>query len=100
VEVAPLDRIAADLLQVRIPSGSRLAGVEIAELRLPQHTVVSLVIREGEPFNPAPRERLRIGDALLIVTPAAHREVTEERLRVVGRGGRLARWRASGSLPE
>jgi cell volume regulation protein A len=100
VEVAPLDRIAADLLQVRIPLGSRLAGVEIAELRLPQHTVVSLIIREGEPFNPAPRERLRIGDELLIVTPTAHREVTEERLRVVGRGGRLARWRAGGPAPE
>jgi len=100
VEVAPLDQIAADLLQVRIPAGSRLAGVEIAELRLPQHTVVSLIIRDAEPFAPAARERLRVGDEMLIVTPTVHREVTEERLRVVGRGGRLARWRATGPPPE
>ncbi len=93
VEVAPLDRISADLLQVRIPPGSRLAGVEIGELRLPRHTVVSLIIRGAEPFNPAPQERIRVGDELLVVTPAAQREVTEERLRVVGRGGRLAGWR-------
>jgi len=93
VEVAPLDRISADLLQVRIPPGSRLAGVEIGELRLPPHTVVTLIIRDSEPFNPEPRERMRIGDELLIVTPNEHRETTEERLRVVGRGGRLAGWR-------
>jgi cell volume regulation protein A len=94
VEVAPLDRISADLLQVRIPPSSRLAGVEISELRLPQHTVVTLIIRNAAPFNPAPRERIRVGDELLIVTPTAQRELTEERLRVVGRGGRLARWRS------
>ena len=94
VEVAPLDRISADLLQVRIPEASRLAGVEIGELRLPEHTVVTLVIRSETPFNPDPRERIRVGDELLIVTPSASRESTEERLRVVGRGGRLGRWRS------
>ena len=96
VEVAPLDRISADLLQVRIPDGSRLAGVEIGELRLPRHSVVTLIIRGAEPFSPAPRERIRAGDELLVVTPTASREVTEERLRAIGRGGRLARWRDGG----
>lgn len=51
MEVAPLERIAADLLQVRVPEGSRLAGVEIGELRLPPHTVVTLIIRDETPFN-------------------------------------------------
>ncbi|GAA1430206.1 potassium/proton antiporter [Microlunatus lacustris] len=96
VEVAPLDRISADLLQVRVPDGSRLAGVEIGELRLPQHSVVTLIIRGAEPFSPAPRERIRAGDELLVVTPSAQREVTEERLRAIGRAGRLARWRDGG----
>ncbi len=96
VEAAPLDRIAAELLQVRIPERSRLAGVEIGELRLPPDTVVSLIIRETRPFSPTARERINIGDELLIVTPAVHREQTEERLRDVGRGGRLARWRSLG----
>ncbi|MCW2702002.1 MAG: putative solute/hydrogen antiporter, partial [Blastococcus sp.] len=95
VEAAPLDRIAAELLQVRIPDGSRLAGVEVGELRLPPDTVVSLIIRETRPFSPNVRERIKTGDELLIVTPAAYREETEERIRDVGRGGRLARWRTS-----
>jgi cell volume regulation protein A len=94
VEAAPLDKISADLLQVRIPEKSRLAGIEVSELRLPKHTVVSLIIRDDRPFYPAPRERIKVGDELLIVTPASQRENTEERLRALGRRGRLARWRA------
>jgi cell volume regulation protein A len=97
VEAAPLDKISADMLQVRIPAGSRLSGIEIGELRLPKHTVVSLVIRDAAPFSPAPRERIKIGDELLIVTPTSQRLVTEERLRSLGRGGRLAGWRDRGT---
>ncbi len=93
VEVAPLDKISADLLQVRIPTGSRLGGLEIAELRLPKDTVVSLIIRDGTPFTPTGRDRIKVGDELLVVTPTAQRDKTEERLRALGRGGRLVRWR-------
>jgi cell volume regulation protein A len=93
VEVAPLDKISADLLQVRIPEGSRLSGMEIAELRLPTGSVVSLVIRGRTPFTPSGRDRIKVGDELLVVTPAEQRDLTEERLRALGRGGRLARWR-------
>jgi cell volume regulation protein A len=96
VEAAPLDKISADLLQVRIPEGSRLAGIEIGELRLPPNTVVSLLIREGHPASPVPRDRIKVGDELLIVAPIAQRQLTEDRLRELGRRGRLARWRSGG----
>jgi len=94
VEVAPLDKISADLLQVRIPAKSHLVGVEILELRLPKDTVVSLIIRNDRPFYPGARERIQAGDELLIVTPEDQRANTEERLRAVGQRGRLARWRS------
>ena len=94
VEAAPLDMISADLLQVRVPADSRIAGVEVSELRLPRHTVVSLIIRDERPFYPSPRERIKARDELLIVTPSTQRERTEARLRDVSRGGRLARWRS------
>ena len=35
VETAPLERMGADLLQLEVPPGSRLAGVHVDELRLP-----------------------------------------------------------------
>jgi cell volume regulation protein A len=93
VEAAPLDQIAADLLQVRVPPHSRLAGIEVSELRLPPNTVVSLIIRGAAPFNPAAGERIRVGDELLIVTPTSTRQVAEDRLHELARAGRLARWR-------
>jgi cell volume regulation protein A len=92
VETAPLERMRADLLQLDVPRGSQLAGVHLDELRLPVGAVVTLVLRDGVGFVPAPDTRLRTGDALLIVTTAAARDAAERRLRAVSRRGRLARW--------
>ncbi|WP_127501353.1 potassium/proton antiporter [Actinoplanes solisilvae] len=92
VETAPLDRMNADLLQLEVAEGSRLAGVHIDELRLPEGASVTLVVRGGAGFVPGPDTRLRTGDALLIVATAAARDVAERRLRAVSRRGRLARW--------
>ncbi|NYD43669.1 potassium/proton antiporter [Nocardioides panaciterrulae] len=92
LEAAPLERIAADLLQVSIPSTSRMHGVEVGELRLPRGASVSMVIRDGETLVPELRTVLRHGDDLLVVTPRRLRERTEARLRQVSEGGRLAQW--------
>ncbi|MFC7548466.1 potassium/proton antiporter [Plantactinospora sp. GCM10030261] len=92
VETAPLDRMRADLLQLEIPPGSRLAGVHVDELRLPVGASVTLVLRDGNGFVPGPDTRLRTGDSLLIVATAESRDVAERRLRAVSRRGRLARW--------
>ena len=92
VEAAPLERVAADLLQVTISPVSRMHGVEVGELRLPAGASVSLVIRQGEALVPERRTVLRHGDDLLVVTPRRARVATEERLRQVSEGGRLAQW--------
>ncbi len=92
VEAAPLDRVAADLLQVTIAPTSRMHGVEVGELRLPQGASVSLVIRGGTSLVPERRTVLRTGDDLLVVTPRKLREATELRLRQVSENGRLAQW--------
>jgi cell volume regulation protein A len=92
VDSAPLDELGADLLQVRVPAGSRLRGVYLRELRLPHGATVSLVVRDEEAFTPGDDTRLRAGDQLLVVTTAAAREATERRIRAVDRAGRLARW--------
>ncbi len=94
IEFAPLDTIKADMMQVHIPLGSRLHGVTIRELRLPRTSVVSLVVRDGEPFTPKPDQPVRTGDDLLIVTNGADRKKVEARLRSIASGGRLARWQS------
>jgi cell volume regulation protein A len=92
VETAPLENMHADLLQLEVTPGSRLAGVHIDELRLPVGAAVTLVVRDGAGFVPSPDTRLRTGDALLIVATADARDQAERRLRAVSRRGRLARW--------
>ncbi|GII81361.1 K+/H+ antiporter [Sphaerisporangium rufum] len=92
VESAPLEELHADLLQVSIPPGSELHGVEIFELRLPSDAAVTMVVRDGRSFVPEPSTRLRARDQLLIVTTAACRQTVERRLRAVSRRGKLAGW--------
>lgn len=92
VEVAPLERVAADLLQITISPVSRMHGVEVGELRLPEGASVSMIVRGGQTMVPERRTVLRAGDDLLVVTPRGCREATERRLREVSAGGRLAQW--------
>jgi cell volume regulation protein A len=92
IEAAPLDRIAVDLLQIRITRRSQLHGVEVSELRLPRGASVTLIVREGETKVPRGRTVLRRGDELLVVTPRRLRSETEDRLRAVSLRGRLATW--------
>ncbi len=92
VEAAPLERIAADLLQIHVTDHSRLQGVEVGELRLPKGASVSLVVRDGETLVPDLRTVIRADDDLLVVAPRRVREETEDRLQAVSQRGRLAHW--------
>ena len=92
VEAAPLERIAADLLQVTISPKSLMHGVEVGELRLPAGASVALIVRDGRTLVPERRTALRHGDDVLVVTPRKDRVATEQRLRAVSLGGRLAQW--------
>lgn len=92
VESAPLERLDADLIQLRVPSGSKLHGVEVGELRLPVGVSIGLIVRGDRSFVPENSAVLKHGDDVLIVAPRHLREATEKRLRAVGRHGRLARW--------
>ncbi|MGH8775323.1 MAG: potassium/proton antiporter [Jiangellaceae bacterium] len=92
VESAPLDRLDADLIQLRVPERSELHGVEVGELRLPRDVSVALIVRGERTFVPDARTKLRHGDEVLIVAPRGLRDATERRIRAVSRGGRLAGW--------
>ena len=92
VEVAPLEQLGADLLQVRVTPGSRLHGVYVEELRLPQGAHVTLIVRDGQSIVPGAHTHFVFGDQVLVVATSTVREAAEARLRAVARGGKLARW--------
>ena len=93
VESAPLEELDAELMQLTVPVGSRLHGVYLPELRLPQDAAVVLIVREGRSFVPDRTTQLRRGDQALLVSARRSRQEAERRLRAVSRAGRLASWR-------
>jgi cell volume regulation protein A len=93
VESAPLGELDADLMQFTVPEGSRLHGVYLPELRLPEDAAVVLVVRDGRSFVPDDTTRLMRGDQALLVSARRSRSEAERRLRAVSRAGRLASWR-------
>ncbi|WP_280829909.1 potassium/proton antiporter [Mycobacterium sp. OTB74] len=92
VESAPLDVLDAELLTLTVLPQSRLHNVTVLELRLPDPSVITLIIRKGNTFVPQPDTRIAVGDELLIVSTSTTREATERRLRAVSRRGKLAYW--------
>lgn len=100
VESAPLDELGAELMQLRVPESSRLHGVYLPELRLPEDAAVVLVVRDGRPFVPDRDTRLMRGDQALLVSARGSRAEAERRLRAVSRAGRLATWRGEAGQPS
>ena len=94
VELVPLEEMDADLLLVTVGPGSRIAGVEVGELRLPTGSNVTLIIRDKAGFVPTPATSILRGDELLIVTTTRARDEAERRVRAVSEEGRLAGWAA------
>jgi cell volume regulation protein A len=92
VEAAPLDVLEAELLTMTVQPPSRLHNVTVLELRLPDPSVITLIIRDGHTFVPQPETRIAAGDELLIVTTTKTRAAAERRLRAVSRRGKLAYW--------
>jgi cell volume regulation protein A len=93
LEVAPLERVKADMIEVRVTPDSRLHGVEVAELRLPTGASVAMVVRDGTGFVPDPTTSVRHGDDLLVVAPHGTRREVQARLQAISRRGRLAAWK-------
>jgi len=89
---ARLDRLDAVLLRFEVEPASRLAGVEVDELRLPTGSAVSLITRGAQVFVPGGRTALRTGDQVLAVAARDQVGEVEDRLRSVSRFGRLAGW--------
>ena len=97
IESAPLERLRGHLLSTSIGPASRMHGVEVGELRMPAGAAVTLVVRDGTSFVPAPTTVLRHGDELLVVATDPVRDAAEKRLQAISQGGKLAGWLGTGT---
>lgn len=96
---ATLDRLDAVLLRFEVEPASRLAGVEVGELRLPAGSGVAILARGKEVIVPDARTVLRCGDQVLVVAALGQVTRVEDRLRSVSRYGRLAGWAEDMAVP-
>ncbi len=92
VDVAPLDDLNAAVLGIDIGADSRLVGVYVREIPLPQGAVVSLIVRGDHAEAVGDETRLRMGDRVIVVAADRVRVETEDRLRALSRSGRLHGW--------
>lgn len=91
--VGSLHHLGSELLQVTVTAGSRLHGVYVWELRLPEGVTLGLLARDGSTRSLEDDTVLRIGDVLLVFTRPELRLTAERRILAVHRAGRLAHWR-------
>ncbi|GGQ54608.1 potassium channel family protein [Streptomyces asoensis] len=68
VALLRLSKAGVEVVETVITEQSRTAGRALGDVVLPPGTVVATIVRDGQPTVPEPTERLRPGDALLLVS--------------------------------
>jgi len=71
VALLRLSKAGVEVIETAITERSRTAGRALGDIALPEGTVVATIVRDGQPTAPAPAERLRPGDELLLVSHTA-----------------------------
>lgn len=66
-----LSKAGVDIIGTVITVRSQAAGKRLADIPLPEGTVIANVVRDGQPTVPDPEVRLRPGDELLLVSHSA-----------------------------
>jgi trk system potassium uptake protein len=71
-----------EVVEVRIPAGSRNDGVLVKNVELPTGTMISLIIRKNQkPLAPGPGTTLQAGDQIIALTPTDQEEALKTALR-------------------
>ncbi|MEU2159202.1 TrkA family potassium uptake protein [Streptomyces sp. NPDC019396] len=71
VALLRLSKAGVDIIETVITTRSRAVGNRLADVQLPDGTVIATVVRDGQPTVPEPEVRLRPGDELLLVSHGA-----------------------------
>lgn len=66
-QIAVLDNVVADLIEIRLTERSPVCGTRLAEHALPDGAVISFVIRNGQTFVPDKDLVLAANDVLVVV---------------------------------
>jgi trk system potassium uptake protein len=76
VDVALLES-GAEMIELRVPEGSRVAGRPLSEVGFPEGAIVGALLRDGDVVIPTGKEVLRPGDDAVVFTVEAAVEEVE-----------------------
>lgn len=69
LELAAMERLNVDMVEVELSENSRGVGRRLAELNLPEYITVSAIYRNGRVIAPRGSTMLQAGDVLFMLTP-------------------------------
>lgn len=78
IEVVGLAGNRVEMIQVELPASSRMLHKTLANLSLPDQTLIAAVVREGELFVPGGADVLLAGDRVYLLGHAGHMEAAED----------------------
>jgi trk system potassium uptake protein TrkA len=67
IDVALLES-GAEMIELRVPEGCRVAGRSLSEVGFPEGAIVGALLRDGDVVIPTGKERLRPGDDAVVFT--------------------------------
>jgi trk system potassium uptake protein TrkA len=74
ITLLKLRRGQYSLLEVRVPEGARAVGLAIKDMPLPEHCLITAIIRQGEVILPRGATVVEVGDEVLAMTDSAGAE--------------------------
>jgi len=78
LSMAMVEECEAEVMELIIPSGSRILGKPLKEIRVPRGAIIGALVRAGEVIIPDGQDRLAAGDRAVIFTlPGAVASVEE-----------------------
>jgi trk system potassium uptake protein TrkA len=81
VSVATLQNEEAEIIEMEVPSASRLAGKKLMEAKLPEHTIVAALLRAGQVLIPRGDTVIEGGDILAVVARSESVHLLEKALK-------------------
>jgi trk system potassium uptake protein len=67
IDVALLES-GAEMIELRVPEGCRVAGRQLSEVGFPEGAIVGALLRDGDVIIPTGKEMLRPGDDAVVFT--------------------------------
>jgi trk system potassium uptake protein TrkA len=74
VHLLALEEERLEIIELEVQSGAPAAGLRVAEVKLPEGSLVISVLRNGRGFVPTPETVVEAGDQVLLVLDAGLEE--------------------------